>query len=301
MQYFRLISFIWNHPLNKKSPWKAIGRLFRWQISARLLPEAIFGLPFVNNTKLFMRLGMTGATGNLYCGLHEMNDMGFVLHVLRPNDLFIDIGANIGSYTVLAAGGTGAQVITVEPISSTYQQLCLNLKLNNLEANVESHCLGLSDHTGILQFTSTQDTVNHILADGEIHHQNDTENVQVTTLDNLMAGRNPTLLKIDVEGHEMSVLEGSHNTLESPNLLAIIMEINGSGKRYGIEDSKLLNIMNKYGFSCWNYDAIKRTLKKLEESPETIKDGNIIFLRNHFEVEQRIKTAPNTKLINGVL
>ena len=52
--------------------------------------------------------GMTGATGNVYCGLHEFEDMALVLHALRPRDLFVDVGANVGSYTVL--GGQPARV-----------------------------------------------------------------------------------------------------------------------------------------------------------------------------------------------
>jgi hypothetical protein len=36
-------------------------------------------------------------TGNIYCGLHEFADMGFVLHFLRPGDLFVDVGANIAA------------------------------------------------------------------------------------------------------------------------------------------------------------------------------------------------------------
>jgi hypothetical protein len=42
-------------------------------------------------------------SGNIYAGLHEFGDMAFVLHFLRAGDLFADVGANIGSYTVLAS------------------------------------------------------------------------------------------------------------------------------------------------------------------------------------------------------
>lgn len=56
---------------------------------------------WIEGARLMVRNGMTGATGNIYCGLHEFTDMSFVLHLLRPDDLFVDVGANIGSYTVL--------------------------------------------------------------------------------------------------------------------------------------------------------------------------------------------------------
>ena len=59
---------------------------------------------------------MTGATGNIYAGLHEFVDMAFCLHLLRSGDLFVDVGANIGSYTVLASKVAGANSVTLELI-----------------------------------------------------------------------------------------------------------------------------------------------------------------------------------------
>ena len=79
---------------------------------------------------------MTGATGNWYCGLHEHDDMGFALHFLRATDCLFDIGANVGSYTVLAAGGAGARVVAVEPIPSTFRALRANVRLNDLDDRV---------------------------------------------------------------------------------------------------------------------------------------------------------------------
>jgi len=42
------------------------------------------------------RPGETGVTGNIYTGLHEFSSMGYLLHVLREGDLFVDVGANVG-------------------------------------------------------------------------------------------------------------------------------------------------------------------------------------------------------------
>ncbi len=73
---------------------------------------------------------MNGATGNFYTGLHEFEDMSFVLHALRSTDVFVDVGANIGSYTVLAAAVVGAQCIAFEPILETYGHLLQNVNLD---------------------------------------------------------------------------------------------------------------------------------------------------------------------------
>ena len=295
MHLFHLIKFVWVHPLNRINRWRAISRLLRWQIVSFLLPEALIGVPFVNKTRLYMQRGMTGATGNWYCGLHEIDDMGFVLHVLRPHDLFVDIGANIGSYSVLAAGGTGARGIAIEPIQATFAKLVTNLINNALDSLVDSYRIGISNNPGTRKFTTTKETCNHILASGEVAP---CEEIPVTTLDELLREQQPALIKIDVEGHELFVIEGAKKTLSSPQLLAVIMETNGSGLRYGVEEQQIVSLMQNAGFSRWNYDAINRVLQPIHATSVT---GNTIFIKDVGEAEKRIKSAPKALLVNGWL
>ena len=182
MELFNLLSFVWHHPLNAGGRMAAIYRVFRWQLASRLM-EGPIALPFVEDTKLFAHRGMTGATGNWYCGLHEVNEMAFVLHLLRPGDHFVDVGANIGSYTILAAGAARALVTSVEPIPAAFAYLERNVVLNGLEDQVQTCQLGLSDQTGTLRFTSGLDTVNHVLSEGE---EGPSMEVPVTRLDDLL-------------------------------------------------------------------------------------------------------------------
>ncbi|WP_017364163.1 hypothetical protein, partial [Methylococcus capsulatus] len=105
MGILNTLSFLLNHPLSQGRKLPALARFVRWQLGSRLLPGEVV-CPFVNDACLVVRPGMTGATGNLYVGLHEFEDMAFLLHYLRPEDLFVDVGANVGSYTVLAGGAS---------------------------------------------------------------------------------------------------------------------------------------------------------------------------------------------------
>ena len=106
---FNLALFISRHSLTRGHQLAAWLRFIRWQIGSRLLKHPLI-IPWVGQTKLIIERGMVGATGNLYCGLHEIEDMEFVLHFLRSDDIFLDIGANVGTYTVLAAGVAGSSV-----------------------------------------------------------------------------------------------------------------------------------------------------------------------------------------------
>ena len=129
---FKTISYILSHPLNREHKMAALGRYVGWQVKSRLTRKKM-PVRFVGGTRLLVAGGMTGATGNIYCGLHEFADMAFVMHALCPEDLFADIGANVGSYSVLAAGVADACVIAAEPSPVTFAHLQDNIRVNGLE------------------------------------------------------------------------------------------------------------------------------------------------------------------------
>jgi hypothetical protein len=108
-----IIEFGFSHPLTCQLKLRSFARILKWQVACRLRREII--IPWISGTKLVASRGMTGATGNIYGGLHEFADMLFVLHFLRQGDLFLDVGANIGSSTVLASGVRGARTWAFEP------------------------------------------------------------------------------------------------------------------------------------------------------------------------------------------
>lgn len=283
------LRFVWTHPLNANGRLKAVGRVVRWQVGSRLLPGPI-ALPFVGDTRLFVTRGMAGATGNWYCGLHEAAEMGFVLHALRPTDLFLDVGANVGSYTVLAAGAVGARVTAAEPIPATFQNLVRNVELNGLRDRARCEQVGLSEQSGSLRFTDDLDTVNHVVSGTE---EGGTE-IPVTTIDGLTGSDTPTIIKIDVEGYELPVVRGGHRTLADERCLAVILETNGSGARYGVDDSEIVAVMARHRFDPFGYDPVGRRLSR-----GTTGGANTIFIRDVTAVETRIRHAPRYRLVNG--
>lgn len=286
------LTFVWTHPLNAHRRIRALARFARWQVASRLSPGPL-AVPFVEGTWLLAEPGMAGATGNWYCGLHEYQDMAFVLHVLRPDDHFLDIGANIGSYTLLAGGAVGARVTSIEPAPETLSRLKRNVLMNGLDKRVHVLGIGVSDRTGVASFTSGLDAVNHILIDDETAA---CTQISVSTVDHILAGDSPTVIKIDVEGHEKSVLIGAQRTLNDTAVLAVLMETNGSGTRYGNTDSELHTMMQHHGFKPFTYEPLKRKL-----DPGFQSGGNTIFVRSVEVVQSRLDTSRRYETVNGLV
>src|ERR1700760_5199629 len=86
--------YIWRHPLASQNRPLAFRRFLSWQISQRLHPRPK-KVNFVEDSQLIVEKRMFSATGNVYVGLQEFEDMAFLLHVLKPGDVFVDVGANV--------------------------------------------------------------------------------------------------------------------------------------------------------------------------------------------------------------
>lgn len=292
MSVLNLSKFITTQPLNRDNKFKSIIRFVKWQIGSRLVPSAIV-YDWINESKFLVRNGETGLTGDIYAGLHEFTDMAFLLHVLRDDDLFIDVGANVGSYTILACSAIGARGYAFEPVPSTYKRLIENVHLNQLENRVKCLNIYVGKEQGTIDFTVNMDTTNHGLAAGE--QSDNTISVEVSTLDEVLGGELPTLMKIDVEGYETPVLEGGLETLKKQTLHSVIIELNGSGSRYGFDESQIIKMMFDYGFRTYSYNPLDRTLVNLQ-GKKNMNSANTLFIRNESFVLDRLRNSPKVTI-----
>lgn len=292
MQVIKTLKFILNHPLNESDKFAAILRWLKWQIESRLSPGLI-SVPFVGEARLLVESGMTGATGNIYCGLHEFAEMSFLLHFLQPDELFLDVGANVGSYTILASKVIGVKVKAVEPIAETFDHLMDNINLNQVNSIVQAENIALGATDSLLTMTADQDTTNHTVSDSD--KVGETVIVPVKRMDDLVGEEIPTLIKIDVEGYETEVLKGGQRTLASPDCKAVILELNGSGNRYGFNEMELHQSMIQYGYSPYEYHPFERKLITLGSNKSG--EGNTLYLRDMVTAQHRIKNAPRVNVL----
>ena len=258
-------------------------RYVRWQIESRLRDETI--IDWIDGAVLGVKQGMTGATGNIYCGLHEFVEMAFLLHLLQPGDLFLDIGANVGSYTILASKVCGAQSIAFEPDPAAARSLRHNISLNAVEDRVRVEQVALGACSGEIAFTVGLDTMNHVATAKDEKSQT----VVVKRLDDISGTGSAVLAKLDVEGFEDEVIKGAVNVLSSSSLLAIQCESHSPS---------MTNVLMAHGFEEYFYDPLSRMLSP---RPFDYKVSNALFLRDVAQIELRVTGAPQRKVYGSTI
>jgi FkbM family methyltransferase len=278
------LRFIWNHPIASQRRTQAIKRYVWWQLGSRLSPGPIV-VDFVNDARLVVRPHMRAATGNVYVGLFEPEDMSFVLHALRPADVFVDVGANVGSYTVLASRGVGARCVAFEPVPSAFAALLDNVSLNGVADRVELHREAVGDESAKVAITLDYDALNHVTK-GE-HHGVNVLQVDMLALDSLASVRDACIVKIDVEGFERSVLQGARAVLANPKLLAVVMETHTA---FGERNAAAHELALELGLSPYTYAPFERRLISLGRDYKP--DANTIYVRDLDALRERIRTGP---------
>ncbi|THD09545.1 FkbM family methyltransferase [Metallibacterium scheffleri] len=281
---WRTLNYYLNHPLGRRDRLGTLTRIFRWQLGSRLL-KAPVAMPFVDGTRLLVRTGMHGATGNLYVGLMEFEDMAFAAHLLRDGDLLVDVGANVGAYSLIAAG-RGAKALALEPVPDTYHQLLDNIAVNRYGAMIQARNIGVSSQQGELSFSTQEGSTNHVLL--EEGATGNAVRIAADTLDRIADGTAPLMIKIDVEGFETEVLSGAQKLLAQDTLWAVLIELNGLGGRYGFNDADIHSQLLGFGFQPMRYEPFARQLASLETYSKT---GNTLYVRPSSAIQQRLQTA----------
>ena len=200
----------------------------------------------------------------LYFDQFEPETRSFLDAYLRPGDVFLDIGANVGLYTIAAARlvGSGGQVHAFEPCSQTFGRLEENVRLNGLR-NVSCHRVALSDENAEAQLSLAKDGFDawNSLGKPYMGEPGGQETVRTVTLDSFVReqrldGR-VTAIKIDVEGWENQVLTGAETFLSSANAPALCVEFTEEAAQLA-------------GSSC---GALYRTLVRLGFQMFTVGDS----------------------------
>lgn len=162
--------------------------------------------------------------GSLFwTGLHHVNEIIYLNKILKRKDVFIDVGANQGEFSMFAASRVSeGKVIAFEPVKYQLNLLKNNLKLNGFR-NCEIHEFGLSNENAQLPIYTSNDSELHagiheglssLFPSGDVNEEQ--QIIDIKVFDEIIT---PTLerfdfLKIDIEGAELYALKGMRVALE---------------------------------------------------------------------------------------
>jgi len=183
-------------------------------------------------------------TDDLYHAVpkREKDVHDIIINLLRNGDVFVDVGANIGYYTILASKivGDRGKIISIEPISNTFKILKYNVfKLNALK-NVKLNENAAWHEKTTIKFSLP--TGYYGIASAVRNYKGEEVKVDTVTLDEILQPFDIIrLMKIDVEGSEYEVLLGASDALSRTEY--VVMEISRKTK-------ECLQLLNQNGFKC---------------------------------------------------
>ena len=245
----------------------------------------------IYNYKMLLDLYDKGISRTLLLfGKRELEHKKMLEDIIKPEMTVLDIGANIGYYSLmmLELMGNKGKLIAVEPSPSNIEILRKNLLLNKYN-DIEVHNAAISDENGTKKFflseMSNLNTLNYT-EKKSLNLTGETINVKTLTVPQIMEGRNLDLIRMDVEGHEVEVLNGLIPNIGVNNLYpSIIFETHRS--RYNNEHSMENTLKNLF---AKNYkvsmlgSTSKEGTKKIEakgyigtESIQTDEYERVIF------------------------
>lgn len=235
----------------------------------------------------------------IYCRHFEAHEREFLNRFLRPGDVFVDVGANIGLFTLIAAERVGLEgkVFAFEPTAKTFGRLVENVKLNRL-SNVECFKLALSDSQGHAQLVASNSGYDawNSLASMTVGEAIETELVDMIAWDQFARSRDlgsgsVTMMKIDVEGWESRVLEGGKEFFTGSDAPVLQVEFTDkAAEAAGSSCHALYERLQSYGYGMFVYDAEKGRLVH-ESRRAKYPNLNLIAAKNPDFIDSRIGSA----------
>lgn len=162
-----------------------------------------------------------------------------------PDDVFWDVGANIGTHTCFIGPGVG-KTVAFEARPETAKRLRRNIELNDINADIHNIALDNCSGTVELGVPSDVDSDVGVGSFSLVRSESSTFEIAAVTADELVESgevARPTLVKLDVEGSEKRVLEGMEKTLSECRIL--LCEVHPEH----VEESEIREILSEYGFS----------------------------------------------------
>ena len=205
-------------------------------------------------------------------------EVEFCRQLLQPGMVVIDVGANVGVYTFLAARcvGTTGRVYAIEPTPNCVACLKSTIVDNRLESCVVPIEVAMGNKLGqVFLVFSRASVFNQIVTDRVAAGGRSVKTVTQLTLDHLWESEHKPrvdLLKIDAEGSEFKVLQGAQKLLRKQEPL-VMFENRQGAKISGTESVKFLSTL---GYQFYSYERARARLKQVDPIARRLKSLNLI-------------------------
>ena len=289
-----------NHPLNKNNKINSIFKILKFNIGKRLVNKNDIIVPWVNDSKFIISKEDAQIRWNIYCGLVEYIEMLFLMHVLRQNNTFIDVGSNVGIYSILASKVIGAKSISFEPHPNTFKKMIKNFSINSINHLVNPINKGVGSKVEKLNFTNFHDTRNILnkIQNNNNLKKNEIIQVEITTLDKEINLDDEYFIKTDTEGYEYQVLQGGLNTIKNKKLIGLIIETNSMSEEFGYSREIIHKNLESNGLILVDYDPFKRKITK--KTNFLMSDDNTspssIYVRDIDKIQNLVSNAKPIKI-----
>ena len=183
------------------------------------------------------------------------------INSFEKGDTFLDIGANIGLYSMMAALKGITKVYAIEPNPFSFAVLSRNIVSNGLDTSIVPFCLAMSEKSSMVTFKLGglhAGSIHNFISADESHPDGISISTAAFSLDELIHAQGISRvnhLKIDVDGLEIKILQGATELLSASTLKSVLVEDNSDKKS---EDSDLVILMEKFDFiqtNNWGTDT----------------------------------------------
>jgi FkbM family methyltransferase len=195
------------------------------------------------------------------------------LHLLKGTKTFLDIGANIGIYSLLAGKAGVTRILAFEPVPRIFEELQYNLRINGLK-RVRCYQTAVADVEGIAPlYVPASDVPVESSLRSDHRANTSTVKVQTITLDRLDALRHPSvdLIKIDTEGTEPDVLAGARSILKRDEPVIICEVLSG------LIEQHLHAVLDPFGYRYFWITDKGLVRKQTIEGDKTYTNLNYVF------------------------
>jgi FkbM family methyltransferase len=181
----------------------------------------------------------------------EQRESEFILANLKESDVFIDVGANIGYFSLLASTIT-PHVYSIEPVPGTFKILEKNVSFNNRHNSIKTINIGLGDKAESLKILNEFGPKNRLVANGDSNKYS-TVDVPVKTLDQVVEElgiKTVDFIKVDIEGFEYFFVRGALNTLKTHKPLVLIEIEERRTMKFNKRADDVFQLFFDLGYSC---------------------------------------------------